>query len=98
MECRQEAFDTYHETLCFGPDRTNENHPYNLLIDAWRSTHLPPETTTINLIIKMIAIVKQAVNKEVFIQKLQNFESALVQEHIPHKLLGAKYFVKKILS
>ncbi len=59
VECRQSAYDTYHQALCLGENRTNENHMYNLLMDAWRSTHLPPETTTINLIVKMIATVKQ---------------------------------------
>ena len=39
----------------------------------------------------------KAAHKEEFLNKLQNFESALVQEQIPHKLLSAKYFVSKII-
>ena len=59
LDCRQQAFSTYHHALCLGANRSNPNHPYNLLMDFWKQIHLPPETTTINLIVKLIAIMKQ---------------------------------------
>ena len=35
-ECRQTAYHTCHQALCLGSDRNNSNHPYNILMDAWR--------------------------------------------------------------
>lgn len=58
-----------------------------------RQVHLPPETTTIEIILKLIATIKQADNKEEIIQKLNNFESDLFNQEVPHKLLSEKYFV-----
>ena len=44
--------------------------------------------------------MKQAVNKDDFMQKLSNFECNVFnqQEQIPHKLLNEKYFVKDLIS
>lgn len=58
-DCRYQAYHLYHQTLCLGENRQNPNHPINLLIDVWRQMHFPPETTTIYLIIKLLAMMKQ---------------------------------------
>ncbi len=53
--CRHQAFLTYHQTLCSVTNSTS----YNLIMEFWRSIHLPPETTSIELILKLLAIIKQ---------------------------------------
>lgn len=93
-QCRNLALDTYHESLCVGSPHA-PNHPYNVLMDVWRQIHLPPETTTIDIILKLIATIKQSSEKELIIQKLNNFESDLfTQDQTPHKLLGERYFME----
>ncbi|KAK1904613.1 SET and MYND domain containing protein 5, partial [Dissostichus eleginoides] len=49
--------------LCLGPSQEDPDHPINKLKDAWRSMHYPPETASIMLIARMVAIVKQAKDK-----------------------------------
>jgi hypothetical protein len=59
IECRQNAFESYHQTLCLGQSRKDPNNPVNFLMEIWKQIHLPPETTTIYLILKLIAMIKQ---------------------------------------
>lgn len=93
--CRNLALDKYHESLCIGEQRTNANHPLNLLMDVWRQVHLPPETTTIEIILRLLATIKQSENKELIIQQINNFESDLyTQDQVPHKLLSERFFVR----
>lgn len=56
--CQTQAFATYHQTLCTGSGDPN-NQPIAVLMDYWRQIHLPPETTTIYLILKLMALTKQ---------------------------------------
>ncbi|CAB1325661.1 unnamed protein product [Coregonus sp. 'balchen'] len=58
-ECRQAAADQYHRALCLGSSQEDPNHPVNKLKDAWRSMHYPPETSSIMLMARMVATVKQ---------------------------------------
>lgn len=69
-QCFSEAFNTYHQAICLHEHRTNPSHPYNLLMDIWKQMHLPPETTTVNLIIKLIATVKQVKKYAILIKTL----------------------------
>jgi hypothetical protein len=57
--CRSQAFHLYHQSLCIGEQRKNPDFPLNVLMDIWKQIHLPPETTTIYLILKLIAMIKQ---------------------------------------
>ncbi|KAG6926253.1 SMYD family member 5, partial [Chelydra serpentina] len=34
-ECRQSAFEQYHQVLCLGPSREDPKHPLNKLQEAW---------------------------------------------------------------
>ncbi len=58
-KCRFQAIGLFHQTLCQGSKRDDPNSRFNLLMDFWRQIHLPPETTSIELIVKLIAIIKQ---------------------------------------
>lgn len=90
--CRNLALDLYHASLC---TQNDPNHPLNVLMDAWRQIHSPPETTTVEIIVKLLAMIKQSPNKETIIQKINNFESDLYdQDQVPHKLLNERYFLQ----
>jgi len=91
--CRNLALDRFHASLCVGL-QNNPSHPMNILMDVWKQVHLPPETTTIEIILKLIATIKQAENKEEILHKLNNFESDLFNQQSPHKLLSEKYFIE----
>ncbi|XP_067103660.1 histone-lysine N-trimethyltransferase SMYD5 [Osmerus mordax] len=92
-ECRQTAADQYHRALCLGPSHEATDHPINKLQDAWRSMHYPPETSSIMLMAKMVATVKQAQDKGRWQQLFSQFcsRAANEEEEIAHKLLGDKF-------
>uniref|UniRef100_A0A8C5H4Y9 SMYD family member 5 n=1 Tax=Gouania willdenowi TaxID=441366 RepID=A0A8C5H4Y9_GOUWI len=92
-ECRQRAADQYHQSLCLGPSQDDPDHPINKLKDAWRSMHYPPETSSIMLMARMVAMVKQAKDKAHW-QKLFSYfcsRTANEEEEIAHKLLGEQF-------
>uniref|UniRef100_A0A8C5N9P7 Protein-lysine N-trimethyltransferase SMYD5 n=1 Tax=Gouania willdenowi TaxID=441366 RepID=A0A8C5N9P7_GOUWI len=77
-ECRQRAADQYHQSLCLGPSQDDPDHPINKLKDAWRSMHYPPETSSIMLMARMVAMVKQG-----GLSLLHSlFTAALYDEHL----------------
>ncbi|MCJ8735728.1 hypothetical protein PDJAM_G00250710 [Pangasius djambal] len=92
-ECRQAAWDQYHQVLCLGPSHHDPDHPVNKLQEAWRSAHYPPETSSIMLMAKMVAVVKQAQDKGRWQRLFSHFcsRAANEQEEIAHKLLGEKF-------
>ena len=51
--------------------------------------HFPPETTTISLIIKMLAIIRKAPDRQNLLKKLSN----LIKNGISYKLMNEKFFV-----
>ncbi|GFS22220.1 SET and MYND domain-containing protein 5-like, partial [Elysia marginata] len=92
-ECQELAWNRYHQTLCLGLARENPDHPFNQLIDQWRSFHYPPETGSIMLIVKIIAMIKQARSKGAVISMFSNFVNSVINERedIAHKLLGVQF-------
>ncbi|XP_070210003.1 histone-lysine N-trimethyltransferase SMYD5-like isoform X2 [Littorina saxatilis] len=57
--CRVAAWDRYHRVLCMGASRDDSKHPLAMLQEAWRNIHYPPETASIMLLAKMVAMVRQ---------------------------------------
>uniref|UniRef100_A0A672IAG4 Protein-lysine N-trimethyltransferase SMYD5 n=1 Tax=Salarias fasciatus TaxID=181472 RepID=A0A672IAG4_SALFA len=92
-ECRQAAADQYHRALCLGPSQEDPDHPINKLKDAWRSMHYPPETSSIMLMARMVAVVKQAKDKAHWQKLFSHFcsRTANEEEEIAHKLLGEQF-------
>uniref|UniRef100_A0A3Q3W0X6 Protein-lysine N-trimethyltransferase SMYD5 n=1 Tax=Mola mola TaxID=94237 RepID=A0A3Q3W0X6_MOLML len=92
-ECRQAAADQYHRVLCLGPSQEDPDHPINKLKDAWRSMHYPPETSSIMLMARMVAVVKQAKDKAHWQKLFSHFcsRAANEEEEIAHKLLGEQF-------
>ncbi|XP_005104832.2 SET and MYND domain-containing protein 5 [Aplysia californica] len=95
--CRDAAFSLYHQVLCMGSSREDPAHPLAVLGETWRSFHYPPETASIMLLAKMIAMIKQASDKGSVLSMFSGFISHTVnqQEHIAHKLLGEKFKVQR---
>lgn len=93
MECRQVAFEQYHRVLCLGPSKDDPKHPLNQLQEAWRSMHYPPETSSIMLMARMVATIKQAKDKGWWHNLFSQFcsRTANEDEEIAHKLLGDKF-------
>uniref|UniRef100_A0A667WW84 Protein-lysine N-trimethyltransferase SMYD5 n=1 Tax=Myripristis murdjan TaxID=586833 RepID=A0A667WW84_9TELE len=92
-ECRQAAADQYHRVLCLGASQEDPDHPINKLKDAWRSMHYPPETSSIMLMARMVALVKQAQDKSRWQRLFSQFcsRAANEEEEIAHKLLGEQF-------
>ncbi|XP_071982530.1 protein-lysine N-trimethyltransferase SMYD5 [Engystomops pustulosus] len=92
-ECLRAAREQYHQVLCLGPSRDNPQHPLNKLEEAWRNIHYPPETASIMLMARMVASVKQAKDKDWWLQLFSQFcnKAANEEEEIVHKLLGDKF-------
>uniref|UniRef100_A0A3Q3IWL3 SMYD family member 5 n=1 Tax=Monopterus albus TaxID=43700 RepID=A0A3Q3IWL3_MONAL len=92
-ECRQAAADQYHRVLCLGPSHEDPDHPINKLQEAWRNMHYPPETSSIMLMARMVAVVKQAKDKTHWQKLFSHFcsRTANEEEEIAHKLLGEQF-------
>ncbi|XP_068746514.1 histone-lysine N-trimethyltransferase SMYD5-like isoform X2 [Montipora capricornis] len=92
-ECRQYAWDRYHKTLCLGENEGDPNHPLEMLQEAWRKMHYPPETASVMLIARMIATVLQETDPEGMQELFESFCHSVVnkQKQIIHKLLGDQF-------
>lgn len=55
--------------------------------------HYPPETTTIMLIVKLLAMYKQTEQKKELLDAIQSFHHEFINENlmISHKMLGENY-------
>jgi len=76
-----------------GPSQDDPDHPVNKLQDAWRSMHYPPETSSIMLMARMVAVVKQAQGKGPWQKLFSHFcsRAANEEEEMAHKLLGEQF-------
>lgn len=92
-ECQDRAWQEYHKTLCMGPSKDDAEHPLNRLQEAWRNMHYPPETSSIMLIVKILAMIKQAEDKSAVMGLFSQFVKTTVneEEQIVHKLLGKQF-------
>ncbi|XP_051894558.1 histone-lysine N-trimethyltransferase SMYD5 isoform X1 [Pristis pectinata] len=92
-ECKQAALKQYHQVLCLGPSKDDPQHPLNKLQEGWRNMHYPPETASIMLMARMVAIVKQAKDKSRWMKLFSQFcsRTANEEELIVHKLIGDKF-------
>ncbi|XP_055317017.1 histone-lysine N-trimethyltransferase SMYD5 [Sitodiplosis mosellana] len=93
QECLNIANERYHRFLCLASDYDNPTHPLNVLNEVWKKIHYPPETTTILLIVKLIAMYKQSEDKEALFNAIQEFQHEFINENlmITHKMLGEKH-------
>lgn len=55
--------------------------------------HYPPETGSIMLLVRLMAMYKQSKNKPEFLNTIQSFQSSVInqQEQIYHKMLGGNF-------
>ncbi|XP_067884766.1 histone-lysine N-trimethyltransferase SMYD5 [Heterodontus francisci] len=93
VECRKAALKQYHQVLCLGPSKDDPQHPLNKLQEGWRNMHYPPETASIMLMARMVAMVKQAKDKGRWTKLFSQFcsRTANEEEEIVHKLIGDKF-------
>ncbi|CAH1173460.1 unnamed protein product [Phaedon cochleariae] len=92
-ECREEAYNQYHRILCTQTTDKNSSHPLEQLNEAWKQLHYPPETSTIFLVVRLLARILQAPNREAAIAQTLQFCHHTVNEDadLAHKLLGEKF-------
>ncbi|KAH8416253.1 hypothetical protein KR009_010746, partial [Drosophila setifemur] len=95
-DCLMEAQKRYHRVCCLGQFRLDDTHPINRLIETWKKMHYPPETGTIQLIVRLMALYQQSgVKKPEFLKQLQSFQPLIVNrallEKIYHKMLGENF-------
>lgn len=93
QECRIDALKKYHAASCMGNFRQDDTHPINILNDTWMKMHYPPESGTILLIVRIMAMYKQSKNREEFLETLKSFQSVYVnvQDQMAHKMLGVNF-------
>lgn len=92
VECKKKAWDRYHKVLCPSSNLI-DSQGLDQLDEVWRQTHYPPETSTIQIVIRLMAMCRQANDKEEFSRILNSFCNNVSNEHqqINHKLLGEKF-------
>lgn len=59
----------------------------------FRKMHYPPETGTIMLLVRLMAMYQQSSNKTEFLESLQSFQALIVnkEQQIYHKMLGENF-------
>eukprot|EP00794_Sanderia_malayensis_P018326 gene18326-20147_t len=89
-ECKIDAYEKYHKILCLGVAKQDPNHPLNKLDQEWRESHYPPETASIGLVCRIIAVVIQAEDASELLEQFASFCSSPqnIEEKMVHKLLG----------
>ncbi|EDW85184.1 uncharacterized protein Dwil_GK12748 [Drosophila willistoni] len=92
-DCLMEAQKRYHRVACMGAFRADDTHPINVLNETWKKMHYPPETGTIMLIVRLMAMYQQSTKKEEFFEQLQSFQALIVnrEQKIYHKMLGENF-------
>ena len=93
-QCKGDAKDSYHATLCLASSRQDPGHPLNVLTDAWKNMHYPPETASITLLVRLLATIVQNPTQEeseAIAQKYLSTFTHSAQEQVCHKLLGAQF-------
>lgn len=95
-DCRVEALKKYHRVACMGNYRADDSHPINRLNEIWKKMHYPPETGTIMLLVRLMAMYQQSTNKAEFMETLQSFQSLIVnkEQQIYHKMLGENFEIQ----
>ncbi|XP_013141688.1 PREDICTED: SET and MYND domain-containing protein 5 [Papilio polytes] len=90
-ECRQRAFDTYHRSLCY--DTTDAQHPIMVLLETWKQMHYPPETTSVMLLVRILAFIEQSNDPSAAAGVIKQFCHRTVNEdaELVHKLLGEQF-------
>ena len=87
--CREEAWHSYHKILC----HNDPNHPLKVLDEMWRSFHFPPETSSIMLLVRILASVILAQDPEERISQFMSLMHDTVnkKDQLVHKMLGEQF-------
>ncbi|KAJ8921624.1 hypothetical protein NQ315_010533 [Exocentrus adspersus] len=93
VECLTAAFNIYHKTLCLQTKDRNLTHPLEQVNEAWKQVHYPPETSSIMLIVRLLARIIQSSNQDTAIEETLQFCHRTVNEdaELAHNLLGEKF-------
>ncbi|KAK2713934.1 hypothetical protein QYM36_009731 [Artemia franciscana] len=91
--CFDKAYDSYHKVLCLRSSILDPDNPLVILNESWKQMHYPPETATVMLIARILAILKQHPSKAEIRSTLKIFCQKTVEEEaaLAHKLLGDKF-------
>ncbi|XP_045469214.1 histone-lysine N-trimethyltransferase SMYD5 isoform X2 [Harmonia axyridis] len=92
-DCLTSANSQYHQTICLGTHERNGIHPLELLDEAWRNIHFPPETNSVMLIVRLLSRIVQCDDPQLAISQILQFCHRTVNEDnaLAHKLLGYKF-------
>ena len=95
-QCQEEAWASFHKTLCLRTNTPDPAHPLLQLDELWKTIHYPPETASILLIAKLLATLVQAETselRETLTQKYLSFlhSASSDKEQTCLKILGDKY-------
>lgn len=98
-ECQIAAYNQYHRVLCIQTKERNNSHPLEQLNEAWKQIHYPPESSSIMLVVRLLATIIQASNRDAAIQKTLQFCHRSVNEdaELAHKFLGEKFADQHLL-
>lgn len=83
----------YHKSLCLQSKSKNHLHPLVQLNDTWKNMHYPPETATVMLLARMVALINQSNDKDDIRSIFSQFchQTTNETQEIAHNLLGEKF-------
>ncbi|CAH2003454.1 unnamed protein product [Acanthoscelides obtectus] len=92
--CQTEALNQHHRVLCLQTTERNVDiHPLLKLEETWKQMHYPPETSSVLLIVRLLARILQAPDRSAAIQQMLSFCHRSVNEDkdLAHKFLGSEF-------
>ncbi|CAN7997726.1 unnamed protein product, partial [Ixodes hexagonus] len=90
--CRARAWALHHELLC--AVSRDPLQPLEKLIEAWKKLHYPPETTSVLLVVRLLATLAQAEDKGTILATMGRLSAGLgakEQEACLAHLLGTEW-------
>ncbi|XP_012283489.1 SET and MYND domain-containing protein 5 [Orussus abietinus] len=92
-DCQNEAFQRYHKILCLQSRDKNDAHPLVQLNETWKQMYYPPETATVMLLARMVALINQATDKSAILSTFSQFchRTTSDSQEIAHNLLRDEF-------
>lgn len=87
--CRQRAWQQYHQVVCAASN--DPGRPLHALLEAWKTMHHPPETTSVELAVRVLAGFIQAEDRAAALAVLQGCAASMTakeEECLLQRLLG----------
>jgi hypothetical protein len=93
LHCKDKALAQYHQIMCLATRDGKSDHPLEHLNETWKQMNYPPETSSILLFARILAMINQSKDKNAVLHQFSHFchHTVTGDAQISHKLLGHNF-------